>query len=123
MSLGDADVDAAVVDPIDAEVRRALHVTAAQHAPRALDEADPEADDRLPLRDVRLVDVPPNLGARRRAVGARPVDRPSDDVGRLVAREAEQLGQRLKRRYDRQLQRRGLAQPGCAADLDKLLAD
>ena len=39
---------------------------------------------------------------------------------------AEQLGERLKRRYDRQLQRRGLAPPGNAraeAELDKLLAD
>jgi hypothetical protein len=43
---------------------------------------------------------------------------------------AEQLGERLKRRYDRQLQRRGLAPPGngraeaeLAERLDKLLAD
>jgi hypothetical protein len=32
---------------------------------------------------------------------------------------AEQLGERLKRRYDRQLQRRGLARPGGRA-LDRL---
>ena len=39
---------------------------------------------------------------------------------------AEQLGERLKRRYDRQLQRRGLAPPRNAradAELDKLLAE
>ena len=42
---------------------------------------------------------------------------------------AEQLGEQLKRRYDRQLQRRGLARPGngrdedaIAKELDRLLA-
>jgi hypothetical protein len=38
----------------------------------------------------------------------------------------EQLGQRLKRRYDRQLQRRGLAPPGNAraeAELDRILGE
>ena len=39
---------------------------------------------------------------------------------------AEQLGERLKRRYDRQLQRRGLAPPGNAraeAELDSILGE
>ena len=47
----------------------------------------------------------------------------------LKCQSAEELGHRLKRRYDRQLQRRGLARPGrgrdereFAAELDKLLA-
>jgi hypothetical protein len=38
----------------------------------------------------------------------------------------EQLGERLKRRYDRQLQRRGLAPPGNAraeAELDRILGE
>ena len=40
--------------------------------------------------------------------------------------DAEELGERLKRRYDRQLQRRGLAPPGNAhaeAELDRILGD
>ena len=44
-----------------------------------------------------LVDVAPDLGARGRAVGARLVDRPPDDGGRLVARQAEELGLALAR--------------------------
>jgi hypothetical protein len=34
--------------------------------------------------------------------------------------DAEQLGERLKRRYQRQLQRRGLARPGNGRDEDEL---
>ena len=38
--------------------------------------------------------------------------------------DAEELGERLKRRYDRQRQRRGLAPPGKAeAELERLLPD
>jgi len=39
---------------------------------------------------------------------------------------AEQLGERLKRRYDRQLQHRGLTPPGNAradAELDRILGE
>src|SRR5215207_8209119 len=79
-SLGDSDVHAVVVDAIDPEVRRGVHVAWAEHAARPLDEPDPEADVRLSPRDVGAVDEAPDLGPRGSAVGARLVDRPSDDL-------------------------------------------
>src|SRR5215204_6927295 len=96
-ALGNADVGAARADLVDAEVGRALHVTRPQRGLRLLDELDREAEERLRLRDQGRGDVAPNLAARRRAVPARLVDGADDDVGRDVAREAEELSGTLAR--------------------------
>jgi hypothetical protein len=70
---------------------------------------------------------PPEGGTERRRQRAPRMPSLRSMVKLAVACDsAEQLGQRLKRRYDRQLQRRGLAPPGNAraeAELDRILGE
>ena len=59
------------------------------------------------------------------ACAARAVNAHAGPVGPEM-RQRRQLGERLKRSYDRQLQRRGLAPPGNAraeAELDRILGE
>src|SRR5919204_268687 len=80
--LPDAD-EHSVDRVVDAE--RLLHHVA------VLVETDRKAEQRGLLRDLRLLDLRPDLGTARRPVLARPVDRTDDDLRRDVARRAEEL--------------------------------